>query len=447
MGKGLGRSEVLFGALPSVPQTEFTKWHKRHFNVMTTPDMFPEPKHQSETVAFEPTRRAGLERLEKFITRTGAHYAGQRNYDYGPTNRSSVSALSPWIKHRLITQEDVLTQTLAHHSLSASMKFVQEVFWRSYFKGWMEQHPSVWHGYLSGLEVALEAIESNKFHKTDYDEAIAGHTGIDCFDHWCDELKETGYLHNHARMWFASIWIFTLRLPWELGAEFFLSHLIDGDPAANTLSWRWVGGLHTKGKSYLARPSNIAQFTDGRFDPVGQLSPTAEPLVEDMDHPFVPLSAAQPMPQGEYVLLITSEDCQPETYIRGSQIGVLGMLPTVDPKQSAQVRSFETGAVADAIARSGQKTAAVLSTQDWATTLIEAAHKAGTNQIITPWAAIGTVATQLDAAKTTLEQAGIHLHQQQRTYDTLTWPHATKGFFKLKKKIPSILNDLGFVDI
>lgn len=414
---------------------------------MTTPDLFPEAKYQLEAVTFEPTRQAGIARLKKFITRTGAHYASQRNYDYGPTNRNSVSALSPWIKHRLITQEEVLTQTLAHHSLSASMKFVQEVFWRSYFKGWMEQHPSVWHSYLNSLETALEALERDKLRKTDYDEAIAGRTGIDCFDHWCDELKETGYLHNHARMWFASIWIFTLRLPWELGADFFLNHLIDGDAAANTLSWRWVGGLHTKGKSYLARPSNIAQFTDGRFDPVGQLSPTAEPLIEDMDHPYVPLSLVQPIPQDEYVLLMTSEDCQPESFTTGAQIGVLGLLSATDPKQSTQVRAFEKGAVQDAISRSSQTLATVATTQDWGAALIEAAQKAGTNQIITPWAAIGPIATQLDATKAALEKAGIHVHQQQRTYDTLTWPHATKGFFKLKKKIPNILNDLGFIDV
>lgn len=414
---------------------------------MTTSDLFSEAKDQPEAVTFEPTRQAGIARMNKFITRTGAHYAGQRNYDYGPSNRSSVSALSPWIKHRLITQEEVLTQTLAHHSLSASMKFVQEVFWRSYFKGWMEQHPSVWHSYLNSLETAFEALERNKFRKTDYDEAIAGRTGIDCFDHWCDELKETGYLHNHTRMWFASIWIFTLRLPWELGADFFLNHLIDGDAAANTLSWRWVGGLHTKGKSYLARPSNIAQFTDDRFNPVGRLSPTAEPLIEDMDHPYVPLSPAQPMPQGNYVLLITSEDCQPESFTAEAQIGVLGLLLENDTKQSAKVRAFERGAVQDAISRSSQTFATVSTTQDWGAALIEAAQKAGTNQIITPRAAIGPVATQLDATKAVLEKAGIHVHQQQRTYDTLTWPHATKGFFKLKKKIPNILNDLGFIDV
>jgi deoxyribodipyrimidine photo-lyase len=414
---------------------------------MTTPDIFPAGTHKPEIVAFEPTRRAGLERLAKFASRTGAHYAGQRNYDFGSQNRSSVSALSPWIKHRLITEEDVLTKTLAHHSLSASMKFVQEVFWRSYFKGWMEQHPSVWHGYLSDLEIAFEKLEQNRFFKTDYDEAIEGRTGIDCFDHWCEELKTTGYLHNHARMWFASIWIFTLRLPWQLGADFFLSHLIDGDPAANTLSWRWVGGLHTKGKTYLARPSNIAQFTDGRFEPVNQLSSTSMPLVEDIDHPFVPLSSPQPLPQGSYMLLVTSEDCQPETFITGSQVGVLGLVSPGPPTQNTQVHAFAKGAATDATARSGQGTATVSTVQDWSDILIDAAHKAGTNQIVTPMAALGPVATQLALVKGTLKQAGIELHQHQRTYDTLTWPHATKGFFKLKKKIPNLLKDLGFTDV
>ena len=70
-------------------------------------------------------------------------------------------------------------------------------------------------------------------------------------------------------MWFASIWIFTLRLPWALGADFFLRHLIDADAASNTLSWRWGAGLQTVGKTYLARTENIARYTNGRFAPRG----------------------------------------------------------------------------------------------------------------------------------------------------------------------------------
>ena len=209
---------------------------------MTSQDTPPSTPHLAETVGFEPTSQAGLDRLAQFAPRSGAHYAGQRNYDFGTNNRSSVSALSPWIRHRLITEREVLTKTLAERGTAAASKFIQEVFWRGYFKGWLEQHPSVWQSYQSGLSSAQSTLESTASRASEYREATTGSTGIACFDHWCQELRETGYLHNHARMWFASIWIFTLRLPWELGADFFLRHLIDGDPASNTLSWRWVGG-------------------------------------------------------------------------------------------------------------------------------------------------------------------------------------------------------------
>ncbi len=243
-------------------------------------------------------------------------------------------------------------------------------------------------------------------------------------------------------MSFASIWTFTLRLQWEPGADFFLNHLLDGDPAANTLSWRWVGGLHTKGKTYLARPSNIEKCTDGRFDPAGQLALTADPLVEDFDHPFVPLSPSQSTPQDDYLLLVTSEDCRPESFVSGTPAGVLGLLPVAEPNRSDQIHAFKNGAVEDAIRRLSAGGSAI-SGSDWSIPTIEAAERAGSNYVVTPWVPIGPVATQLAATREALGSAGIQLHQKQRVYDTLTWPHATKGFFKLKRKIPAILSALG----
>jgi deoxyribodipyrimidine photo-lyase len=169
--------------------------------------------------------------------------------------------LSPYLRRRMITEREVVEEVLKHHAPEAADKFIQEVFWRTYWKGWLEMRPAIWEHYLSEREAALANLPEG------YQAAIEGRTGIDGFDDWARDLVETGWLHNHARMWFASIWIFTLKLPWVLGADFFYRHLIDADPASNTLSWRWVAGLHTKGKTYLARPENIEKFTKGRFRP------------------------------------------------------------------------------------------------------------------------------------------------------------------------------------
>ena len=409
---------------------------------MTELDLFSDVPAQSEMVVFEPTRVAGLERLEKFAARTGTHYATQRNYDYGVMHRSSVSALSPWIRHRLITEEEVLKQTLAHHSPSAAMKFIQEVFWRGYFKGWLEQHPSVWTHYQSALQAALETLETDAARNLDYSDAIAGRTGIACFDHWCRELETTGYLHNHTRMWFASIWIFTLRLPWELGADFFLRHLIDGDPASNTLSWRWVGGLHTKGKTYLARTSNIAKYTNGRFEPTGQLATYADPLIEGCEHTFVPLVALKSQAPDTHLLLITPEDCHFKNGKTGSPVGVIGLVGASLSEQSDRVTTFQKGAVEDAVKRSNAAGETYVRGTIWAKTIIDAAASAGTKDVVTSWAPIGPTASNLTAARPHLERAGIRLHQVHRAYDRHTWPHTSKGFFKLKKKIPTILSEL-----
>ncbi|MEM9230157.1 MAG: FAD-binding domain-containing protein [Pseudomonadota bacterium] len=400
---------------------------------MSDLDMFAHLEQPPETVDFEPTRQAGLDRLAKFVGRAGAHYARQRNYDHGADQRSNVSALSPWIRHRLITEEEVLRECLARHSLSASEKFVQEVFWRTYFKGWLEQHPTVWQSYRVGLSRALDDGTRN----ADCRAAIEGRTGIDCFDQWARELVETGYLHNHARMWFASIWIFTLRLPWEIGADFFLRHLLDGDPASNTLGWRWVAGLHTKGKTYLARASNIAKYTSGRFNPVGQLSPVSEPLHEAEEHAPIALPAPLPPPESDYLQLVTEEDCMNESVLPHPPIAKLGLLATGE--RSPLPIGDHASAFANAAVEGASAGAAIESS--WSASIIEAAQAAGTRAVVTSYAPIGPVATAL--AGTDLTEAGLTLYQVQRRYDTLAWRHSGRGFFGLKKKIPALLRELG----
>lgn len=102
-------------------------------------------------IKFHPSRTAALERLAAFVPSAGAQYAKLRNYDFGAGNHGNVSHLSPYIRRRIITEQDVIGTTLGRHSLNASERFIQEVFWRTYWKGWLEMRPSVWAAYQMDL--------------------------------------------------------------------------------------------------------------------------------------------------------------------------------------------------------------------------------------------------------------------------------------------------------
>ena len=225
---------------------------------------------------FEASRTKAIDKLNIFIENNLSEYSKLRNFDFGPDNRSNISCLSPYITHGIVNELEVIDKSLKKFSFSKNEKFIQEVLWRVYWKGWLELRPNVWSDYLVELNNLRNEFKSNQ----NYLNAIEGKTNIECFNQWVKELKENNYLHNHTRMWFASIWIFTLELPWQLGAEFFMQHLYDGDAASNTLGWRWVAGIQTQGKHYLASEWNIKKFTNNRFQNI-QLNENASPIFSD----------------------------------------------------------------------------------------------------------------------------------------------------------------------
>ncbi|MBL6862592.1 MAG: DNA photolyase [Candidatus Pelagibacter bacterium] len=225
---------------------------------------------------FEASRAKAVDQLNNFIEQNLTDYSKLRNFDFGPSNRSNISCLSPYITHGVINELEVINKSLKKFSFAKNEKFIQEVLWRVYWKGWLELRPNVWLDYLTELEKIKNEFKNNQ----NYLDAIEGKTNIDCFNQWVIELKENNYLHNHTRMWFASIWIFTLELPWQLGAEFFMQHLYDGDTASNTLGWRWVAGVQTQGKHYLASEWNINKFTNNRFKNI-KLNENAKPISND----------------------------------------------------------------------------------------------------------------------------------------------------------------------
>jgi deoxyribodipyrimidine photo-lyase len=221
-------------------------------------------------------------------------------------------------------------------------------------------------------------------------------------------------------MWFASIWIFTLRLPWALGADFFLRHLIDGDPASNTLSWRWVAGLHTKGKPYAARAENIRRYTGGRYDPAG-LDEDPVALTEAEPAAAAPLPPAGAAPDGAVALLLHLDDLHPESLPLGrARVMRVGGMVAHAPGAADRVRQADDAAMADALRRAAAHFGcpAGLVGAEWS----------GGLPIVTAWAPVGPSAAALPPCI-----------RVRRPWDSLIWPHATRGYFQVKAAIPGIL--------
>ena len=231
---------------------------------------------------FEPSREAALKKLNNFIESGLYNYSKLRNFDFGPNERSNISCLSPYITHGIISEKEVIKLSLKKFSFPKNEKFIQEVLWRIYWKGWLELRPNVWSDYLTDLKKLKQEYINNK----NYFDAIEGKTKVQCFNTWVEELKNYNYLHNHTRMWFASIWIFTLGLPWQLGADFFMRYLYDGDCASNTLGWRWVAGIQTKGKNYVASEWNIKKFTNSRFNNI-KINENPVPIIDKKNYSII----------------------------------------------------------------------------------------------------------------------------------------------------------------
>ncbi len=411
---------------------------------MSQLSLFEEPTART---GWEPSRRAGLAAMDAYVARSGAQYARQRNFDFGPGRHGNVSTLSPWIRHRAVLETEVLAATLKHHRPETAEKFVQEVFWRLYFKGWLEQNPGVWERYQTCLRKHLADVARGCPEADAYYRALNGQSGIACFDDWIAELRDTGYLHNHARMWFASIWIFTLRLPWELGADLFMRQLLDGDPASNTLSWRWVAGLHTKGKTYLARQSNIAKFTDGRYAVTPGLAATAPALEEPHLPPSVPLPVGGALPEGRFGLLVSEDDGHGESLCDRAPASVLGLSAVQGRSPGAVsdlVTEFSDALMRDSVARAGAHfgVPAEIGTGDWGEALVRWARAHDLTCIVHAHLPVGPARAALEAARPALQAADIRAVSLLRPIDRLVWPHAGKGFFAVKRQIPALLDAL-----
>ena len=376
--------------------------------------------------------------LNAFLPRAGADYARQRNYDHGPGRPMTVSGLSPWVRMRRIPEWQLVAAVLQHHSASQAGKFIDEVCWRTYWKGWLRLRPGAWDAYLRELARERAQLSGSRGYKA----VVNAESGIECLDAWTRELLSSGYLHNHARMWYASIWVHTLKLPWTLGADFFLRHLLDGDPACNTLSWRWVAGLHTAGKTYLARADNIRQFSAGRFAaPIALATAPADVSGSDGNPPAGALPPLPPLPAYKRLgLLVQDDDLSALNWLAepaavSARAGLIPQSAYRAQQIAASVFDFRQQQLRQTLAQHGPLHTEIAQVVQWAV-------EADLDLLLMAEPPVGlwnSVLVELEAA---LRREGIRLALRRHWWDAHFYPHAKAGFFRFKKAIPAALQQL-----
>ena len=376
---------------------------------------------------FEPSRAEALDRLENFVENNLVEYSKLRNFDFGPKNRSNISCLSPYITHGIINEKEVIKKSLSKFSFSKNEKFIQEVLWRTYWKGWLELRPNVWSDYLIELSKIKKEFKNNQ----NYLDAIEAKTNVECFNSWVNELKDNNYLHNHTRMWFASIWIFTLELPWQLGAEFFMQHLYDGDAASNTLGWRWVAGVQTQGKHYLASEWNIKKFTNNRFNNI-KLNENAPPKVSEKTYSVIKQDFSNPQHIEDKNLLIFENNLSFEiTDFQNNKFKKIHLISNENENRSIKldekVVKFKSLLIKD------QEQRLKNNSIDCEITNISEIKNIENSCALYP-----TVGENLDY----LNSNNIKVDFLFRKLDQYSWQYCNKGFFNFKNYIPKIISTL-----
>ena len=374
---------------------------------------------------FEASRAKALNQLNNFVENNLGEYSKLRNFDFGPEKRSNISCLSPYITHGIINEQEVIQKALSKFSFSKNEKFIQEVLWRTYWKGWLELRPNVWTDYLIELNQIKNELKDNK----DYIAAIEGKTKVNCFNEWVKELKENNYLHNHTRMWFASIWIFTLELPWQLGAEFFMQHLYDGDAASNTLGWRWVAGVQTQGKHYLASEWNIKKFTNNRFQNI-KLNENAPPKVSEKSYQIIKQDFNNPQKIENKNLLIFENNLSFEiTDFKENNFKKIYLVSNKNEnraiKLSEKLLKFKSHLIEDQEKR--------LKNQSIDCQIIDISEL---TNIENYYGLYPTVGENLDF----LNSNNLKIDFLYRNLDQLAWQYCNKGFFNFKNYIPKIVS-------
>lgn len=193
-------------------------------------------------------------RLEEINTPA---YGKSRNHMDG-----AVTRLSPYIRHGVVSPNTVRNHVLDNFPKAASERFLQQLAWRDYWQRLYRQNPDwIWNdieSYKTGFTASDYADELP-------DDIVLGVTGVAAIDQFIAELTQTGWIHNHARLYLAAYICHWRRVKWQAGAKWMMTHLLDGDPASNNLSWQWVASTFAN-KPYFFNLENIQKYSGPDID-------------------------------------------------------------------------------------------------------------------------------------------------------------------------------------
>jgi deoxyribodipyrimidine photo-lyase len=199
---------------------------------------------QSNLLPAKTMRETALEKINAINLGT---YARTRNALDG-----RVTRLSPYLTHCITDVPEIMTLLGKKHKVGWEDKFIFELGWREYFHHvWSHLGDDIWRSQV--------APPTNKYAEKMPHDIVSATTGVNIIDEQIRTLYQTGYVHNHARMWLASYIVHVRKIDWRAGANWMYGYLLDGDMASNTLSWQWVAGTWT-GKPYLFNAENVAKY-------------------------------------------------------------------------------------------------------------------------------------------------------------------------------------------
>lgn len=184
---------------------------------------------------------------------------------YGRTRNllsGAVTRLSPYLRYGILSLAEVRDLVISmSRQIEPIAKLINELAWRDYWQRLYEQlGDRIWQDQ----EPYKTGFSAKHYAPALPDDIRDGTTGLVCIDSFSRELRETGYLHNHARMWLAAYLVHWRRVRWQAGARWFLQHLLDGDPASNNMSWQWVASTFSH-KPYFFNRENLERNSDGVY--------------------------------------------------------------------------------------------------------------------------------------------------------------------------------------